>query len=45
MLYVAVSFFFFFFVTQYSSSLSSFVPNFRIPSQEVAEKFLIEKKS
>ena len=28
----------FFFVTQYNSSLSSFVPNFRILSQVVAEK-------
>ena len=34
MLYVAV------FVTQYNSSLSSFVPNFRILSQVVAEKSL-----
>ena len=33
-----------FFVTQYNSSLSSFVPNFRILSQEVAEKSLTEKK-
>ena len=32
MLYVAV-----FFVSQYNSSLSSFVPNFRILSQVVAE--------
>ena len=31
------------FVTQYNSSLSSFVPNFRILSQVVAEKYLIEK--
>ena len=38
MLYVAV-----FFVTQYNSSLSSFVPNFRILSQVVAEKSLTEK--
>ena len=37
MLYVAV------FVTQYNSSLSSFVPNFRILSQVVAEKSLTEK--
>ena len=35
--YVAV------FVTQYKSSLSSFVPNFRILSQVVAEKSLTEK--
>ena len=34
-----------FFVTQYNSSLSSFVPNFRILSQVVAEKSLTEKKS
>ena len=34
-----------FFVTQYNSSLSSFVPNFRILSQVVAEKFLTEKMS
>ena len=33
----------FFFVTQYNSSLSSFVPNFRILSQVVAEKTLTEK--
>ena len=33
-----------FFVTQYNSSLSSFVPNFRILSQVVAEKSLTEKK-
>ena len=33
-----------FFVTQYDSSLSSFVPNFRIQSQVVAEKSLTEKK-
>ena len=39
MLYVAV------FVTQYNSSLSSFVPNFRILSQVVAEKSLTEKKN
>ena len=32
-----------FFVTQYKSSLSSFVPNFRILSQEVVEKCLTEK--
>ena len=38
MLYVAV------FVTQYNSSLSSFVPDSRILSQVVAEKSLIEKK-
>ena len=31
------------FVTQYNSSLSSFVPNFRILSQVVAEKSLTEK--
>ena len=31
------------FVTQYSSSLSSFVPNFRILTQVVAEKSLTEK--
>ena len=37
MQYVAV------FVTQYNSSLSSFVPNFRILSQVVAEKSLTEK--
>ena len=37
MLYVAV------FVTQYNSSLSSFVQNFRILSQVVAEKSLTEK--
>ena len=36
--YVAV------FVTQYNSSLSSFVPNFRILTQVVAEKSLTEKK-
>ena len=36
--YVAV-----FFVTQYNSSLSSFVSNFRILSQVVAEKSLTEK--
>ena len=33
----------FFFITQYNSSLSSFVPNFKILSQEVAEKCLTEK--
>ena len=38
MQYVAV------FVTQYNSSLSSFVPNFRILSQVVAEKSLTEKR-
>ena len=38
MLYVAVSF-----VTQYNPSLSSFVPNFRILSQVVAEKSLTER--
>ena len=32
-----------FFVTQYNLSLSSFVPNFRILSQVVAEKSLTEK--
>ena len=32
------------FVTQYNSSLSSFVPNFRFISQIVAEKSLTEKK-
>ena len=37
MQYVAV------FVTQYNSSLSSFVPYFRILSQLVAEKSLTEK--
>ena len=37
MLYVAV------FFTQYNSSLSSFVPNFRIISQVIAEKPLTEK--
>ena len=37
MQYVAV------FVTQYNSSLSSFVPNFRILRQVVAEKSLTEK--
>ena len=31
------------FVTQYHTSLSSFVPNFRIISQVVAEKSLTEK--
>ena len=35
--YVAV------FVTQYNSSLSSFVPNFRILTQVVAEKSLTKK--
>ena len=33
----------FVFVTQYNSSLSSFVPNFRALSQVVAEKYLTEK--
>ena len=33
-----------FFLTQYNSSLSSFVPNFRILTQVVAEKSLTEKK-
>ena len=33
-----------FFVTQYNSSLSSFVPNFRALSEVVAEKSLTEKK-
>ena len=32
------------FVTQYNSSLPSFVPNFRALSQVVAEKSLTEKK-
>ena len=32
------------FVTQYNLSLSSFVPNFRILTQVVAEKSLTEKK-
>ena len=32
------------FVTQYQSPLSSFVPNFRILTQVVAEKSLAEKK-
>ena len=32
-----------FFVTQYNSSLSSFVPNFRILTQVVAEKSLTEQ--
>ena len=32
------------FVTQYNSSLSSFVPNFRALSQGVAEKSLTEKR-
>ena len=39
MLYVAVLFF----AKQYKSSLSSFVPSFRILSQVVAEKSLTEK--
>ena len=34
----------FFFVTQYNSSLPSFVPNFRALSQVVAVKSLTEKK-
>ena len=38
MLYVVV------FATQYNSSLSSYVPNFTILSQVVAEKSLTEKK-
>ena len=38
--YVAV-----FFVTHYNSSLSSFIPNFRILTQVVAEKSLTEKMS
>ena len=33
-----------FFVTEYNSSLPSFVPNFRALSQVVAEKFLTKKK-
>ena len=33
-----------FFVTQYNSSLSSFVPNFRILTQVFAEKSLTERK-
>ena len=33
----------FFFATQYNSSLSSFVPNFGILTQVVAEKSLTEK--
>ena len=33
-----------FFVTQYNSSLSSFVPNFRALSEVDAEKSLTEKK-
>ena len=33
-----------FFVTQYNSSVSSFVSNFRILTQVVAEKSLTEKK-
>ena len=41
MQYVAVLFI----VTQYNSSLSSFVPNFRILSQVVAEKCLTEKNA
>ena len=32
-----------FFVTHYKSSISSFVPNFRILTQVVAEKSLTEK--
>ena len=32
-----------FFVTQYNSSLSSFVPNFKLLTQVVAEKSLMEK--
>ena len=32
------------FVTQYNSSLSSFVPNFRALSEVVAEKSLTERK-
>ena len=40
MQYVAV-----FFITPYNSSLSSFVPNFRIIRQVVAEKSLAEKMS
>ena len=32
------------FVTQYNSSLSSFVPNFRILTKVVADKSLTEKK-
>ena len=35
----------FLFVTQYNSSLSSFVPNLRILTQVVAEKSLTKKKS
>ena len=34
-----------FFATQYNSSLSSFVPNFRIITQVVIENFLTEKMS
>ena len=34
-----------FLVTQYNSSLSSFVPNFRFLSQVVAEKSLTDKSS
>ena len=34
-----------FFVTQYNSSLSRFVPNFRTLSQVVVEKSLTEKSS
>ena len=33
-----------FYVTQYNSSLSSCIPNFRFQSQVVAEKSLTEKK-
>ena len=33
-----------FFVTQYNSSLSSFVPNFRILTKVVAEISMTEKK-
>ena len=33
------------FVTQYNSSISRFVPNFRIRSQLVVEKSLTEKKA
>ena len=38
--YVAV----FFFATQYNLSLSSFVTNFKVLGQAVAEKSLTEKK-
>ena len=38
--YVAVCF-----ATQYSSSLSSFVPHFRIITQVVARKYFTEKMS